>query len=237
MKLYLLKLALIQPVGVPVPGYLIQANDGTNILIDTGIAYSTIAAPQGVGGMTPQMTEEDYVVNRLAALGLTPQDIGYVVCTHFDGDHAGNYDAFSDAEFIVQRSHYEFARSGHPRFEPTRDQWERPNLHYRLIDGDVELAPGVELIETSGHVPGHQSVLVRLPETGPVLLAIDAILDQTRLNPLALAESPFDMALVGVRASTQKLIDRAQRECVRLIICGHDSVQWLRLKHTPEFYG
>jgi hypothetical protein len=30
-------------------------------------------------------------------------------------------------------------------------------------------------VATGGHVPGHQSVLVRLPETGPVLLAIDAV--------------------------------------------------------------
>lgn len=36
----------------------------------------------------------------------------------------------------------------------------------RLVDGDTELLPGLELIETSGHVPGHQSVLVRLPKTG-----------------------------------------------------------------------
>ena len=45
----------------------------------------------------------------------------------------------------------------------------------RLVDGDTELLPGLELIETSGHVPGHQSVLVRLPKTGAILLPIDAV--------------------------------------------------------------
>jgi N-acyl homoserine lactone hydrolase len=43
------------------------------------------------------------------------------------------------------------------------------------VDGDTELLPGLTLLETSGHTPGHQSVLVRLPQTGPVLLAIDAV--------------------------------------------------------------
>ena len=45
----------------------------------------------------------------------------------------------------------------------------------RLEDGDTELLPGFELTSTSGHVPGHQSVLVRLPKTGAVLLTIDAV--------------------------------------------------------------
>ena len=42
---------------------------------------------------------------------------------------------------------------------------------------------GLELIEISGHVPGHQSVLVRLPRTGPVLLAIDAVPMQNGFTP------------------------------------------------------
>ena len=45
----------------------------------------------------------------------------------------------------------------------------------RLVDGDTELLPGITLIETSGHVPGHQSVLVRLSKTGAVLLTVDAV--------------------------------------------------------------
>jgi hypothetical protein len=37
MKLFLLQLGLLQPLGVPVPGYLIQTDDGTNVLVDTNI--------------------------------------------------------------------------------------------------------------------------------------------------------------------------------------------------------
>src|SRR5262245_43011986 len=77
MKLYLLQLALLQPMGSPVPGYVIQTDEGTNILIDTGLPYSTIANPQGPPGMHPEMHEEDYVVNRLASIGLAPHDIQF----------------------------------------------------------------------------------------------------------------------------------------------------------------
>src|SRR5262245_57114948 len=191
MKLYLLQLALLQPMGAPVPGYVIQTDEGTNILIDTGLPYSTIANPQGPPGMHPEMHEEDYVVNRLASIGLAPRDIQFLICTHFDADHAGNHEVFAGAELIVQRSHYEAARAGHPRFASVREHWDHPALHYRLIDGDTTLVPGVDLIETSGHVLGHQAVLVRLPETGSVLLAIDAIGDASLRDPETRSIHPF----------------------------------------------
>jgi hypothetical protein len=76
----------------------------------------------------------------------------------------------TNAELVVQREHYELTRSGHERFAAVRGHWDHPALRYRLVDGDTELLPGLTLIETSEHMSGHQSVLVRLPETGPVLL-------------------------------------------------------------------
>ncbi len=57
---------------------------------------------------------------------------------------------------------------------PLRPQWDQPKARLRLVDGDTALLPGLELLETSGHVPDHQSVLVRLPKTGAILLTIDA---------------------------------------------------------------
>src|SRR5207244_3637019 len=84
----------------------------------------------------------------------------------------GSNPDFPHSEFVIQRRHYEAARNGLPRLQVLRPFWDRPELRYRQVDGDVELAPGGELIESSGHVGGHQSVLVRLPKTGPVLRAV-----------------------------------------------------------------
>ena len=44
--------------------------------------------------------------------------------------------------------------------------FDHPALRYRLIEGDTELVPGLTLLETSGHTPGHQSVLVHLRKPG-----------------------------------------------------------------------
>lgn len=237
LRLYLLELAHYEANGVPVQGYLIQTSDGMNILIDTGWPQEIIGAYKRPGSLGVHMDEEDFVVHQLATLGLTPRDIHLLICTHFDPDHSGNHDAFPWAELVVQRTHYEVAKaSSEQRFTMNRRHWDHPALRYRLVDGDTELLPGIDVLETSGHVPGHQSVLVRLPETGPVLLAIDTITSMADRDPEQRAPSPWHMDDAGVRASTRKLFELARREHVTLIVHGHDPVQWQTLKKAPDYY-
>ncbi len=105
----------------------------------------------------------------------------------------------------------------------------------RLVDGDTQLLPGLALIETSGHVPGHQSVLVRLPKTGAILLTIDAVpfSEGFTRDEQDNGSSPDAEA---TRASTIKLLDLAEREHIGLVIFGHDTAQWEGLKKLPEYY-
>jgi N-acyl homoserine lactone hydrolase len=234
MKLYLMQLGAL-PLDLPVPGYLVQTNDSTNVLIDTGVPKSHIGAYREASEPTWKMDEEDYVVRQLGRIGVAPGDVRYVVSTHYDGDHCGNHEDFPSAEFVVQRALHEIAMQGAERFSSMRDHWGASGLRVRLVDGDTELLPGIELIESGGHVPGHQSVLVRLPKTGPVLLAVDAIPFTSHLDPDTREITPFDADEAGVRASTRKLVELARREGA-MIVHGHDSAQWATLKRLPESY-
>ncbi len=236
MRLYLLQYGINSASGTPYPGYLIQTDDGKNILVDTGFPRAMIGAYRQATEPGPRVDEEEYVVNRLAALGLAPRDIHYLIATHLDGDHAGGHHEFPDSEIVIQQEHLDMARS-HERFQRTQDLWDAPGLHYRTVSGDTELLPGIELIASSGHKPGHQSVLVRLPETGPVLLAIDAIPRMDQRDAETRTIGPADMDEAGTRASTRKLMDLAAREGVTLIIHGHDPEQWKTLKKAPEYYS
>jgi N-acyl homoserine lactone hydrolase len=210
--------------------YLVQTHDGKNILIDSGLP-ADYTPPPG----TPKSEQEKNVLEHLADLGLGPDNIDLLICTHFDVDHAGYHDAFSRAELIVQRTHYTLARSGHKRFSAARPHWDHPSLHYRLIDGDIELLPGLTLIETSGHAPGHQSVLVDLPQIGKVLLAIDAVVMERLFTPER-KRWPTDDDEEQLRASTRKLLDLVEREHVALVVFGHDGQQWRTLKKAPAYY-
>jgi N-acyl homoserine lactone hydrolase len=234
-RLYLIQLGTASaPFGEQVLAmsfgcYLVQTEDGRNILIDSGLP-----ADADLSNLPPLELRPN-VIEQLATLGLTPDEIDMVISTHFDMDHAGYHDAFPKAEHVVQRHHYELARGGHPRFASARGHWDHPALRYRLIDGDTELLPGLTLIESSGHVPGHQSVLVRLPQTGPVLLAIDAIALE-RVNTPDRSARPIDDNEEQLRASTVKLRDLAEREQVAFVVFGHDGEQWNTLKTAPEYY-
>ena len=90
--------------------------------------------------------------------------------------------------------------------------------------------------QTSGDVPGHQSVLINLPKTGKVLLAIDAIPAPYLTNPHTRLILPTDMDETGVRRSTKKLMDLVKVQNNELIIHGHDMEQWTTLKHAPEYH-
>lgn len=235
-QLYLFELSTTSvPIGndrlfeMVLPCYIIKATAGRHILIDTGIA------PEARSANGPQPRNETNVLQHLAALHLQPSQIDTVICTHFDVDHAGYHDAFPGAEFIVQRTHYDLARSGHPRLAPARPHWDHPSLHYRLVEGDTELLPGLRLIETSGHITGHQSVLVRLPKSGPILLAIDAVAIQ-RLFTADRNSSPIDENENQLRFSTRKLLDIVERENISLVVFGHDGLQWQSLKKSPDFH-
>ncbi len=226
-RLYLMQVGSMPEYEIPIVCYLVQTDDGKNILIDSGL-------PEIIPEDSSEFENGVDVIQQLAIIGLKPDDIDTVISTHYDGDHAGRHAAFTRAQYIVQRLHHLDAPTN-PRYASIRAQWDQPMERIRLVDGDTELLPGLELIETSGHVPGHQSVLVRLPKTGAVLLAVDAVpfAGGFTRDPQDDGSSPDGEA---ARPSILKLLDRVEREQIGLVIFGHDPDQWEGLKKLPEYY-
>jgi N-acyl homoserine lactone hydrolase len=226
-RLYLMQVGSMPQYQIPIVCYLVQTSDGKNILIDTGL-------PEIIPEDASEFENGQDVIAQLASLGLNPDDIDTVISTHYDGDHAGRHAAFKKAHYVVQRVHHLDAASN-PRFASIRPQWEQPMERIQLVDGDTELLPGLELLETSGHVLGHQSVLVRLPKTGAILLTVDAVpfADGFTRDKQDDGSNPDAEA---IRASTIKLLDLVEREGIGLVIFGHDTQQWKTLKKAPEFY-
>jgi N-acyl homoserine lactone hydrolase len=226
-RLYLMQVGSMPEYQIPIVCYLVQTDDGKNILIDTGLPE---ILPEGES----EFENGQDVIQQLASIGLKPDDIDTVISTHYDGDHAGRHAAFKKAHYVVQRVHHLDATSN-PRFADIRPQWDQPMERIRLVDGDTELLPGLELIETSGHVPGHQSVLVQLPKTGAILLTIDAVPFGEGFTRDEQSDGSNPDA-EAIRASTIKLLDLVEREPIGLVIFGHDKEQWETLKKAPEFY-
>lgn len=224
------------------PGYLVELADGRHVLIDTGPNRRHIREPMYEFAGTdfgkhlvPQLTEADDIHNRLAELGLAESDIDLVVLTHNHFDHAGNVADFPDAEIVIHRADYEIGiqhgRDGRPGGIPERAADGRP-LRYRLIDGDEAIAPGFTLLHTPGHSPGHLSVLLELSESGPILLAIDAIYSRfnRERNNYRIGADPE----AGARSATRLIALATDRDA--LLVYGHDPDQWPTLRHAPDSY-
>ncbi len=226
-RLYLMQVGSVPEYQIPIVCYLVQTDDGKNILIDSGLPEIIPEADSGFENGRD-------VIEQLASIGLKPDDIDTVISTHYDGDHAGRHAAFTKAQYVVQRAHHADAASN-PRYADVRSQWDQPMARIRLVDGDTELLPGLELLETSGHAPGHQSVLVRLPQTGPVLLTIDAVSFAEGFTRDQ-QDDESDPNATAIRASTNKLLDLVEREQIGLVIFGHEGPQWAELKKLPEYY-
>ena len=219
LELHIFEVATVRDNNAPIPAYLITLPDGRRWLVDTGCLADMIDAPDAPF----TVTRSSHIVGQLASLSLSPTDIDTVIVSHLDPDHAGAHDEFPHAEFVIQAAHHRHAtESVLLRYEWMRPHWEKSR--WRLVEGDVELAEGVTVIECGGHVPGHQAVLVDLPNTGPVLLAGDAWMRDT--DPETRPMTPHDLDERETRASQRKLMRLAADRKAALVIHNHDAEQW-----------
>ena len=106
------------------------------------------------------------------------------------------------------------------------------DAEYVLVERDLELVPGLTLLATPGHSPGHLSLLVRLRESGPVLLAGDAI---SRPEELETGVNGGASDPDAARSSSQRLLALAEEEDA-LLVYGHDPAQWRGLRRVPDTY-
>ncbi|HMH53335.1 MAG TPA: N-acyl homoserine lactonase family protein [Candidatus Acidoferrum sp.] len=218
---------------IPIAAYLIRTSDG-NVLFDTGLS------PRAVPGLRrndplARFDEADLLVNRLAALGLEPGDVSTVVLSHLHYDHAGGADLFPQSELCVQKDEYAYAHYPASFFAPFyyRKNFELPGYTWRLLDGDTELAPGLTVLRSDGHTPGHQSLLVELPETGPVLLTGDACYWREHLEHERVPGVVWNPTLA--LHSIKRLKTLARLTGAR-VFPGHDPEFWRTVNQDPAGY-
>jgi N-acyl homoserine lactone hydrolase len=208
------------------------------VLVDTGFPRAYYEDAEAAGrldgldafGRLVAIGRENHPTRQLALLGLTPDDVTELVITHGDIDHVGSVHDFPDATIVLSRIERD---AGPPRYFGDRRPLEWPvGTGYRLVDGDDDIAPGVTLLATPGHSPGHLSVLVRLPAVGPVVLACDAI---SRQAEIATGINGGAADVVLARDSAARLLELARREGA-LLVYGHDPAQSRTLRQAPETY-
>ena len=234
-----------EPYAIPVPWFLIQHPRG-NVVIDGGTALESATEPHEHWGAIvdvyyPEMTAEQGCVNQLQRLGIDPASVIYVLQSHLHLDHTGAVGRFPNAVHVVQRVEYEyafapdwFARGGY-----IRKDFDKPGLEWSFLEGtatdfcDLFGDGTIQMIFTPGHSVGHQSFLVRLPKSGPILLTVDAAYTLDHWNEKALPG--FLASTVDTVRSVRKL-HQVARSTGAQIVTGHDPDVWPTFKQAPKFY-
>jgi N-acyl homoserine lactone hydrolase len=209
--------------------YLIKHAQGW-LLWDTGITDAVAAMPDGLPPANPRQTRyrrTKTMTSQLEQLGIKPADIKYVAVSHTHQDHVGNLTMFPQSTLLIQKAEYDWTGPFSQTVKAVASVNRLEGEHDVFGDGSVTL------IATPGHTPGHQSLLVKLPKTGALLLSGDAVHFKSNWDNRGVPDLSFDKDKTA--ASMQRLADVLARERAQLWI-NHDKEQSDGLKVAPEFY-
>jgi len=220
-------------VGVPIDlvnnCYLIKHAQGW-MMWDTGVPDRVAEMPDGLvaAGGALVWKRPKTIAAQLAELGITAGDIPLVAVSHTHPDHVGNVDMFSAATVLIQRAEYEWA-FGLPN-EPFSAEHAA-----RKLDGDFDVFGdgSVRIVSTPGHTPGHQSLFVRLANTGAVLLSGDAVHFRDNWENRRVPSMNVDHE--QTLASLQRMADLLAERKADLWI-HHDKPQAVKQRRAPAFY-
>ena len=179
----------------------------------------------------------DPLVEALARVDLTVGDLSLAVISHLHLDHSGGIPLLAEAgvPVAIHRAELEFARSGRAVFEEgfRAPDWSDPRTRWEPLDGDGQVAPGVTVLATPGHTPGHVSLRVELPETGTWIFAGDAAdLGQNLIDrvPCGYCAGGTAEDEAAASSSLERLLVEATAADARLVP-GHDQLVLNAVRH------
>lgn len=227
-----------EQITIPVPSYLITHPKG-NVVFDTGVHCSCIDDARGRLGdiadaFAPRAKPGEEIVSQLAKFELTPDDITYVVNSHFHFDHAGGNEFFPHSTFLVQKNELEASKDPVLREKAFFDPQDYDhNLNYQAVDGELDIFDDgtLVLLPTHGHTPGHQSMRIRITKGTDIVVTADACYTQRNMDENMLPSIAYDTD--EMYRSLGTLRDLRDKQGAT-ILYGHDPAQWRQVKHAPE---
>ena len=174
---------------------------------------------------------------QLSEVGHSPGNIKYLALSHYHFDHTANANAFRGATWLVRQADRDAMFAEKAPFATRPETYsalkDARREMVRVDDYDVFGDGSVVLKSTPGHTPGHQSLLVKLPKTGPVLLSGD--LYHFRESRTLRRVPSFDFDQERSRA-TRAAVEAFLKQTGTEIWIQHDAVADAQLRKAPQFY-
>ncbi len=223
-------------VRFPCYGVLVDHPEG-KFLYDTGFDKEHVE--KVLPFEKPLQTDAQTVPGALKLAGFRPEDVTHVINSHYHFDHCGGNKYLTSAKTLCHKTELEACRSPEPfeqlgysdRAFDTADDIYTPK--YELLEGQVEIAKGIYLIETPGHTAGHYSMLVELKGRRPMLFTGDAC--YTRQNMDTDCISSFHLDPVASLNSMHELRTLAEEHDAELFY-SHDAESYEEYLKAPGYY-
>jgi glyoxylase-like metal-dependent hydrolase (beta-lactamase superfamily II) len=204
---------------IPLPAWYIDGAD-RRILVDTGTGpVADVIEVLGRYGWNLAVTAEpeDDIRVRLERLGVAPEEIDLVVHTHLHFDHVRGNELFTNATFLVNAAELPWALAPPPfglyYYREFSSHVRNVLDRVQLVHADHHVAPGVRLVHTGGHSPGHSVVFVETA-AGMVVLGGDLLYNYRNLEYEWPPGPVFDVAATLRAIQTLKTAD--------VIVLNHD---------------
>jgi glyoxylase-like metal-dependent hydrolase (beta-lactamase superfamily II) len=190
-------------------------------LIKHGSDYMLWDAGQSMsaGAVAPKVS----LVDLLAQVSVTPDQVKMVGISHYHGDHIGQADSFPKAKLMIGKGDWDGLNSPNPQgINPKLvSSWIGGGGTVEPVTGDKDVFGDgtVMMLATPGHTPGHHSLLVKLAQMGNVILSGDFVHFRENLETSGVPSFNFD------RAQSLASIDRMKRLAANIkatIVIQHD---------------
>jgi N-acyl homoserine lactone hydrolase len=212
--------------------YLIRNGD-RYLLWDAGLTGDLIGNNRQDGVFRLSLRER--IVTQLARIGVQPGQITFVGVSHYHFDHIGQLADFPGATLLIGNGDWDVVRgSGAPAnlAAPFR-RWIDGGASVQPLRGDHDVFGdgSVTVLNMPGHTPGHRSLLVRLPRTGPVMLTGDLyhFTENMRTGRMPI----FNTDRADTLASMARFQEIARNLRARIII-QHEPADVRRLPAFPQ---
>jgi 4-pyridoxolactonase len=220
------------PVRFPVYSVLIEHPDGL-IMYDTG--YDLDHVNRVLPFELPEQTPGQTIPAQLKSAGFDPEQVAYVINSHFHFDHVGGNKHLTNATNLVSREELRHAKVPEPfeRLGYSDLTFDYPGTKYEQVSGDLEIADGVWLYETPGHTAGHYSLLVEIDDQPSMIFAGDAAYTYENLERQIVGG--FHLDPTAAVESLRRLSWLARSRAAQ-IYPSHEMEPFLTWKKAPAYY-
>ncbi|MEO5671551.1 MAG: N-acyl homoserine lactonase family protein [Ramlibacter sp.] len=176
------------------------------------------------------------LVDQLAQINIKPEQVKFVGISHFHADHTGQLPSFPGATLLIGDREWAAIKTTPPmpgaNIAPFKHWMDGAGkVEPQAADKDVFGNGAVVILRTPGHTPGHQALLVRLKEKGPVILSGDLV--HFRENYEAMGVPGFNFDRSATIASMERM-KQMEKNLKATFIIQHDPRDIEKLPAFPN---